>query len=288
MKFIVNGRFALYVENILLKKNYYKDYKAGKTTQEQFCTAMLNDTSLAETAGFGGEYNIRRIAKTPPDEKLPAEHIFGFLAENKIITYTGNLYEGFGEYRKYILENYDHGEFVTYVFPEDELLMYAAAQISQPKRVFMAGSYYGYLAVWAMQTVKKTGGTAILSDIDAEVCALAEKNFKKLGFENNSEIYCHDAAALLSAQTEPVDMLILDATGFWDDPRPNFRGKRIYGALLKAARHLLKKGSVIYIHNMETEPENSEMRELTDGLTELGARGAGYETFNGLGLFVVC
>jgi hypothetical protein len=80
-------------------------------------------------------------------------------------------------------------------------------------------------------------------------------------------------------------MLILDATGRHDDPRPEYRGKRIYGAFLKSAEHLLKKGSVIVIHNME--PENPEMQMLVGKLREICARGTNYETYNGLGVYIL-
>jgi predicted O-methyltransferase YrrM len=283
MKFIVNGRFSQYTEKILAEKDYYKDYISMKINSAQFCEAMLADKTLENVAGFS-EYNIRRIATMPPDDKMPAEKIFGWLADNKLIENCENMYDGFDEFRKYILEHYNHGEFVTFVYPEDERLMYAAAKIAQPKRVFMAGSYYGYLAVWAMQAVRENNGMAVFSDIDNEVCELMKANFKKLGFENHSEIYCEDAAAVLAERTEPIDMLILDATGRGDDERPEFRGKRIYGSLLKAAKHLLRKGSVIFIHNMGLEPD---MQELVDELEGLNALGEDYDTFNGLGVYVV-
>jgi predicted O-methyltransferase YrrM len=287
MKFIVNGRFALYTEKILASKDYYKEYRDKKITSAQFCNAMLEDKTLEGVAGFDRR-NIGRISTMPPDEKLPTEKIIGYLVGNKIISGFENIediYDGFDEYREYILANYDHGEFVTYVYPEDELLMYAMAKIARPKNMFMAGCYYGYLAVWAMRTVREMGGIAVLSDIDAEVCGLAKENFEKLGFKDSAKIYCEDAGVLLAKRTEPIDMLVLDATGRGDDPRPEFRGKRIYGALLKAAGRLLREGSLIFIHNME--PENPEMRELVDELKAMNALGADYDTFNGLGVYVV-
>ena len=289
MKFIVNGqavtgRFAVYAEKILASKEYYKDYINRKIDSKQFKEAMYADASLSDSAGFH-TYNIEHVALMPPDEKMPAEKIIGYLSDNNIIDGCENIYDGFDDYRKYILGNYNHGEFVTFVYPEDELLMYAAAKIAKPKRIFMAGSYYGYLAVWAMQAVRENGGIAVFSDIDSEVCELARENFKKLGFENHAEIYCEDAAALLARRTDPIDMLILDATGRGDDERPEFRGKRIYGALLKAAKHLLRKGSLIFIHNMN--PEEPDMRELVDELKAINARGENYDTYNGLGVYIV-
>jgi len=287
MKFIVNGTFASYTEKILSGRGYYKDYTEGKINSAQFCEAMVADESLEGVAGFA-KGNLARIAKMPPHEKIPSEAIFGELAGNNIISGCDNLYEGFDGYRAQIYADYNHGDFVTYVYPEDERLMYAAAKIApNPKQAFIAGSYYGYLAVWAMQAVRGSGGVAVLSDVDAEVCALARENFARLGLAGNAEICCEDAGVLLAKRAEPIDLLVLDATGRHDDPRPEYRGKRIYGALLREAKHLLQKGSVIYIHNMETGEQNPEMQPLSDELRAINAVGANYDTFNGLGVYVV-
>ena len=286
MKFIENGQFAFYVERILSSKEYYKEYLDKKTDSAQFCEAMLKDKNLSDVPGLS-EYNIRRIALTPPDDKLPTETIVSSLIQNNIISKskTENMYDGFDEYRKYIRGNYNHGDFFTCIYPEDERILYAVSKISQPKTAFLAGSYYGYFAIWAMKTIRENDGMFVLTDIDNEVCELAKENFEKLGYADNVKIYCEDAEKVLSRRTETIDMLVLDATGRGDDPRPEYRGKRIYGAFLKAAKHLLKKGSVIVIHNME--PENPEMKPLVDELKSINALGANYDTYNGLGIYFV-
>ena len=276
----VTGQFAVYAAKALAGKDYYQDYMARKISNGQFEQAMAADAAL----GFN-EYNVRHVSLTPQDERMPAEHIFGELEAAGLIPGGGGMYDGFGEFRQYVLENYNHGEFVTFVYPEDELLLYAAAKLVRPARMFMAGSYYGYLAVWAMQAVRDMQGCAVLCDVDGEVCELARENFNRLGFGDCAQILCEDAGAVLARRTEPIDLLVLDATGRHDDERPDFRGKRIYGALLNAAKHLLHKGSVIYIHNME--PDSADMRGLVDGLREINARGASYDTYNGLGVYIV-
>ena len=286
MKFIVNGQFAFYAEKILSSKDYFKDYINKKIDSAQFREAMFADKSLAEVEGFHS-YNIEHISLMPPDDKMPAETIAKYLIDNNIISsqICENMYDGFDEYRKYLYANYNHGEFFTCIYPEDERLLYAVAKIKQPKKTFIAGAYYGYFIIWAMKAINQTGGTAVLSDIDSEVCDLARENFANLGFAQNTAVYCEDAESLLSKRTDPIDMLILDATGRHDDSRPEYRGKRIYGAFLKAARRFLSKGSVIVIHNME--PENPEMKPLVDELQSINALGTNYDTYNGLGVYVV-
>ena len=286
MKFIENGQFALYAEKKLASKEYYKDYLDRKIDSVQFYEAMIADASLANVDGFS-QYNIKRISLTPPDDKMPTETITKYLLDNNIISKSSveNMYDGFDEYREYIRKNYNHGEFFTCIYPEDERLLYAIANIAQPKTAFLAGSYYGYFAIWAMKIIKEKGGTFVLADVDKEVCELSRENFEKLGYGDSVEVYCEDAEKILSERTETIDMLLLDATGRWDDPRPEYRGKRIYGSFLKAAKHLLKKGSVIVIHNME--PENPEMQMLVDELKSINAIGENYDTYNGLGVYYV-
>jgi len=247
---------------------------------------MLADESLAALPGFY-ESNIERISLTPIDEKLPTEAIIKDLTDLGIVSAREpvDLCEGFEEYRRHIHGSYDHGEFLTSISPEDERLLYAMAALRRPKRVFVAGSYYGYFAVWAMKAVSEQGGMCLLSDIDEEVCELARKNFDSLGFGAYAEICCKDAESLLLSRTQPIDLLVLDATGDIGDPRPAYRGKRIYGALLKDAKHLLARDSMIVIHNME--PENPDMQALVDELRAINALGTSYDTYNGLGVYIV-
>ena len=281
---VISGQFALYAEKVLSQKDYYRQFMKGEINPAQFREKMLADRSL--DAYFGNDKsNYDRIPKIPLDEKMPADAIFNYLVDDKIIPNCDNMYDGFDEYRQHIRTKYDHGDFFTCIFPEDERLIYAAARVKQPKEVFIAGAYYGYIAVWTMKTVVENGGMCVLSDIDEEVCRLASKNFEKLGYSSNSAIYCQGAEVLLANRTKPIDMLILDPTGNRNDPRPEYRGKNVYALCLKAAKHLLQKGSMIVVHNMSYE--DPELESLVIELQAINALGTAYTTFNGLGVYVV-
>ena len=281
---IISGQFAFFAEKVLQEKDYYRQFISGTISSEQFREKMLADSSLQ--AYFGRDmHNYDRIPYTPLDEKIPADVIFTYLVDNNIIPGCDNMYSGFDEYRQYVRQNYDHSDFFTCIYPEDERLVYAAAQINQPKEVFVAGAYYGYLAIWAMKTVKDNDGMCVLSDIDDDVCKLAKKNIDKLGYGNNSEIYCKGAEILLAKRTKPIDMLILDPTGKWNDPRPEYRSKNVYALCLKAAKHLLRSGSMIVVHNMSYE--DPELESLVAELQAINALGTAYKTYNGLGVYVM-
>ena len=280
---IVSGQFALFAEEVLSPKAYYKEFLRGKLNPAQFRDAMIADKSLADYFGES-TFNYDRISLTPPDEKHPTDTIVKYLADNNLIAEQDmvNMYNGFDEYRKHIRANYNHADLFTCIYPEDERLFYAMAKITKPEEVFAAGSYYGYITIWVMKTVRDNGGMCTLTDIDAEVCNLAKENYKNLGYENCSAIYNSDASEILRNRTKPIDMLILDATGSENDPRPEYRGKSIYGALLRDAKHLIHKDSAIIIHNMAPE-----MHTLIDELKSVNALGIDYNTFNGLGVYIV-
>ena len=219
------------------------------------------------------------------DEKTAADTIVNYFTKNNILPAHENIYDGFDAYRENIYENYNHGGFYTFISPEDEILIYVMSKIIQPKNAFVAGSYFGYWAVWAMKTISEIGGTIVLSDIDKDACALAKKNFSNLGYEKNTKVCCEDAVTLLSNRKEPVDMLMLDAMGNWNDPRPDYRGKRIYLPILESARHVLKKGSAVILHNMK--PRNPGTTQLVEKLLSLNAVGVCYDTPAGIGVFII-
>jgi len=224
-------------------------------------------------------------------DKLASDTIINFFAENNLMSVPENIYEGFDTYRSYIYENYNHGQYYTSVQPEDERLAYAVSKIVKPKSAFIAGSYYGYFAIWLMPHIAENNGLCILSDIDQRVCRLAKNNFDKLGYANNAQIMCEDAVKLLNARKEPLDFILIDALGSWNDPRPDYRGKQIYIPILKAACASLTKGSTILMHNVR--PRDFDQRysmnknSMLSILKSIDAVGICYDSRNGLGVFVV-
>ena len=217
------------------------------------------------------------------DDKKPAEAIVRYLTEKKLISSPENMYDGFDEYRDYIYQNYDHGNFYSSIHPEDERLLYAISAITGPQNAFVAGSYYGYFAIWAMKNIAERGGMCILSDINRRVCELAKSNFDRLGFKDHSKVYCEEAEKLMAERGEPIDLLLLDAVGNWNDPRPEYRGKQIYVPILRAASPFLSKGSVIVIHNMRP----NYFDRLISLLKSINALGICYNSYNGLGVYVI-
>ena len=293
MKSNFNDSLALYIEKLLSSKDYYQEYQYGLIDSTQFYEAVLADESITGVIGSIIKENAKLNTLLHDEDKMPTEAIVAYLAENNMIPSHEHKYDGFNEYRQFIYENYNHSGYYTSVHPEDEYLLYAISAIMQPKNAFIAGSYFGYFAVWAMNTISKNGGICVLSDIDRRACALAKENFKRLGFESSSKIMCEDAVKLLLAQEEPIDLLLIDAVGDWNDRRPDYRGKQIYVPMLKAASHALVKGSTIVMHNIRPGRSRMgwggmiDMDSLYSVLDSINAVGMAYDSYNGIGVYIV-
>jgi len=192
---------------------------------------------------------------------------------------------GFDDFCVRVKPVYDNGGWITEILPEDELCMYALAALTNPKRMFIAGAYFGYWALWAMPAIQANGGSCVLSDVNPAVIEIARRNMDALAFGPNSLCLTEDAEKLLLADDEPIDLLALDAYGSGDDPRPTHRGKRLYDPLLSAARHRLRSGSYIIVHNLERD--SAELQPFLGQIDSIAAAKAELVSYNGLGIYRV-
>ena len=279
----MNGRSWDIYEKILNKYDFFNDFRAGKLSKDEYKAKMEENKEDIIAAGIGN-YDFFRMSRSVANNGEVIAMLEDFVSQGGF----ADINYGEEEFRNFydiIHPNYDDGGFVTAIFPEDELFMYAAAKLTSPKTMFVAGSYFAYWAIWAMEAIKSNGGTCTLSDINPDVMRVAESNMKKFGFADNVVFTTDDAEKLLLSGDEPIDLLALDATGAWNDPRPTHRGKILYSTLLAAARHRLHSGSIIVIHNLERELQ--ELSPLIEQLDEISSAKTELICFNGLGLYRV-
>jgi len=279
----MNGRSWDIYEKILSKYDFFNDFRAGNLSKDDYKAKMEENKSDILAAGIG-DYDFFRMSRSVSGNR----EVIAMLEDFKAQCGFADINYGEKEFRNYydiIHPNYEDGGFGTAIFPEDELFMYAAAKLTSPKTMFMAGSYFGYWAIWAMEAIKANGGIATLSDINPDVMRVAEANMAKFGFSDNVVCTTDDAEKLLLSSDEPIDLLALDATGAWNDPRPTHRGKILYSTLLAAARHRLHMGSIIVIHNLERDLEG--LAPLIAQLDEISSAKSELICFNGLGLYRV-
>ena len=279
----MNGRCLDKYEKILSNYDFFNDFRAGKLSKEDYKAKMEENKDEIISKGIGN-YDFFRMSRSVAGNGEVISMLEDFVNQGGFADLNYGECE-FENYSAKIRPEYDDGGFVTAIFPEDELFMYAAAKLTAPKTMFMAGSYFGYWAIWAMEAVQANGGICTLSDINPEVTRVSEINMKKFGFADNVKLTTDDAEQLLLSGDEEIDLLALDATGAWNDPRPTHRGKILYSTLLAAARHRLHTGSIIVIHNLERELQ--ELSPLIEQLDEISSAKSELICFNGLGIYRV-
>ena len=143
---------------------------------------------------------------------------------------------------------YDHGKYTTYIFPEENALLYAIVRNARPRRAACMGGYYGYWAVAAKAAHPDLDLT--LLDVDPKVMQLARQNFEHLQLEHKTTFLVGDAEDL-ARELRSIDLLILDAEGPKSESVPeDYRDKAIYFPLLKAASAVLAPGALVVAHNV--------------------------------------
>jgi predicted O-methyltransferase YrrM len=143
---------------------------------------------------------------------------------------------------------YDHGGHLTYIFPEENALLYAIVQNVRPRRAACMGSYYGYWAAAAKAAQPDMSIT--LLDVNPTVMDLAQKNFELLGLAHDADFVVGNAENLASSLGN-IDLLILDAEGPKSEDIPvDYRDKAIYYPLLKSALDNLVPGALVIAHNV--------------------------------------
>lgn len=143
---------------------------------------------------------------------------------------------------------YDHGERLTYIFPEESTLMCAIVRNFRPRCAACLGSFYGYWTVAAKAADPNLNLT--LLDIDSSVMDLAQRNYERLGLAKNTKFTVGNAEQIVS-QLAGIDLLILDAEGPKSEDVPeDYRDKAIYYPLLRAAIDRLAPGALLVAHNV--------------------------------------
>ena len=245
----VSGTIHNYIERILTKYPIYSAFRSGHLTREDYYTQLKAIAPELKEQGLS-EDMINLSTRFPLDEEKHIDDILLDLKEKGVIETTSYDKEDFLKYRENIYSNYQHENFYTFIFPEEERLIYALTQIIHPKSVIFLGSYYGYWGIWAMPAVQASRGTAYFVDVDQEVNKLAEINLKKFGYQDCSYVFTQDAVEFMQQRQIHYDFAVLDAEGENDHPDPDYRGKAVYYPLIReCSKYLLSFGNVI-CHNI--------------------------------------
>jgi predicted O-methyltransferase YrrM len=172
----------------------------------------------------------------------------------------------FSSFREAVYTQFDHSGYLTFIFPEEERLLFALSYILRPKSALFLGSYYGYWGLWMMPAIRAFKGSALFVDPNTRTNEVARSGLHALGFARCSEVADAEGTALLAANSRSsnYDLLLLDAEGPDDIPEPEFRGKHVYLPLVRSAMPHLRKGATVIVHNilLANDHESSYFDEL--------------------------
>ncbi len=146
--------------------------------------------------------------------------------------------------------DYDHGDFRTYIYPEESRLLFAFVDIVRPKSAIFLGSYYGYWATVAMRSIATNGGSIVLVDPDPRAQAIATRNVDRAGMDHAVEIAIATGQDYLRTAPRSFDFVVLDAEGPRTHADPEQRGKAIYAPLLRHVLPHITRDAYLVCHNI--------------------------------------
>jgi predicted O-methyltransferase YrrM len=227
----------------------YQDFREGRLPRRDYVRLLERNEKGLLARGLTRD-QIHLSGRFPDKEERAIDRFLADLAVRGVIaqpTYDKARYRA---HRAEVEAGYDHEGYLTYIFPEETRLLYALAENVRPGHAVALGSYYGYWVAFALPAVRAAGGTIDLVDIDPRVCALAEKNLARFGFQDVARVVNQDVQEYLSLRVDPIDFAILDPEGRPDDPDPERRGKSIYHPTLRSLLPRLAAGAVVVSHNI--------------------------------------
>ena len=159
-----------------------------------------------------------------------------------------------------ILEALDQarqGQRYANVSTADGRLLRQLTEAVGARRVVELGTSTGESGLWFAMALRKTDGHLYTHDIDPDRIAVARENFKKGGVEDLITIVEGDAHRTAPKNTEPIDVLFIDAE------------KEGYDAYLKELLPLVRPGGLILAHNMRRPAPNPRYVEAITTNPEL-------------------
>jgi len=164
------------------------------------------------------------------------------------------------EGEKRILEAIEHarqGQRYANVSEADGRLMRQLTEAVGAKRVVELGTSTGESGLWFALALRKTGGKLYTYDIDPGRLAVARENFKRAGVNDLIIITEGDAHETAPKNTEPIDILFIDAE------------KDGYDRYLKELLPLVRPGGLILAHNMRNPAPNPRYLEAVTSNPDL-------------------
>jgi len=199
---------------------------------------------------------LYRLGRTPVDEET-VDGALAMLKEHGLAAPAASYDKrAFEKHRTDVREKFE-GTW-TSLTPAMERLMYMLTSIRRPMHLIEFGSFWGYTLAWfagpcvgphAVYQAERVIGI----DIDAEMTAKAQVNFKRLGHSDNVELIAEDAATALDRIEDPFDFVYIEAKS------DEMEG--LYLSLLKQVYDRLAPGAWVIAHDSLDWSFSAEMAE---------------------------
>jgi predicted O-methyltransferase YrrM len=293
----VEGTLSEFILDRLRRFDFYRDFANGAISREHFYRDLLRHEDKLRALGLPVDL-VRYASRMYPDDRECVRCILEDLHSRGLIPTPRYDLEAFDAYRCTIRARFAHGCYGTAIFPEEERLIFALAQIHRPRRLIALGSYYGYWAIWALPAIRDSGGQAILIDLDPQVCALAWRNLRRMGFADCAVVDVADAIEYLRCSPDSYAIALLDAEGAADHPDPSRRGKNIYYPIARELAGRMETAGLLICHNIILKPlvedpvvdrdiayHRDAYRAFLPFVREWSGSHAEYETTQGIGIY---
>lgn len=257
------------IDKSLSSSKKYTEYRKGKLSigsyqlyLESVCKSIHKELT---------EDQCHLSARFPINEEKMVDEILADLTNENVIYSSRYNKTAFLETRNNIQNNFFHNDKVTYIFPEEERLLYAITSILQPVNILFMGSYYGYWASWCALALQNSSNITVI-DIDKTVIELSRFNISKLGL-CNVKFVIDDAINYVSNNTTTYDLVVLDAEGPKKTGPIELRDKAIYCPMAMAVVPKINSNGLLISHNILFDNVSNSSyfeKKIIDNIEQLG------------------
>jgi len=225
----------------------YERLRSGGLDRAGYCE-LIDDGALGWHEHGLTEDQLNFSARHPLDEELFVDEALRMLCRAGVTDAVEYPRSQLDRLRIEAREGFEHDGQVTYIYPEEERLLFALSWISAPLAAVALGAFYGYATLWLLPGVAAAGGRMRLIDIDQEALALAERNLSTLGYGGIVDFEVCDAAH--RSWAGPIDLCFLDAEGPAEGVPEDLQEKAVYGPILERIAPAIHPDGLLIAHNV--------------------------------------
>jgi predicted O-methyltransferase YrrM len=245
----ISGPVYEVAASVLTAYEEFRRFRAGELSRAQYCAFLDSVTMVLTAAGLPPE-DVDFAKRYPVSEVALVNDALSDLVHRGIVasaTYDADFYDDICATSR---DKFNHGNFRTYIYPEEARLLFAIADVVRPRAAVFLGSYYGYWAHAATAAIARHGGRVVLVDPDERVQAVARLNLATSPYRDAVELQTMTGEQYLSNTNVEFDFVVLDAEGPRTHPEPEQRGKRVYSSLLRHCLPKMSSRAILVCHNI--------------------------------------